>query len=110
VTSDGTVLHVKLGSKLLTYYIEWPQCFPIGGHLELLPKSPLLDIPRRSLDLYHVHVDYQLVGVPLALALFVESPASFTFESPLASVEAGEGRVVGGTGQKKRVRPDGGVY
>ena len=78
--------------------------------MELLPESLLLDIPCRSLDLYHVHVDYQLVGVPLALALFVESPASFTFESPLASVKASDGRVVGGTGQKKWVRPDGGVY
>jgi hypothetical protein len=76
--------------------VEGPITLSTSRLTQLLPKSNLLNIPRRSLDLDHVHMNDPLALIPRPSSALVECPAFCTFEASFAGVKAGRCRINGG--------------
>jgi hypothetical protein len=78
-----------LATKTPAHNVERPITLPTSRLAQLLPESNLLNIPRRSLDLDHVHMNDPLALVPYSLSTLVECPAFCAFEASFAGVKAG---------------------
>jgi hypothetical protein len=92
VTSNRALLNRQLAVWLktpLAHNVERPIALPTSSLTQLLPESNLLNVPRRSLDLDHIHMNDTLALIPYSLSTLVECPAFCTFESSFAGVKAG---------------------
>jgi hypothetical protein len=109
VTSNRALLNRQLAVWLktpLAHNVEWPITLPTSCLTQPLPESSLLNIPRRSLDFDHIHMDDPLALIPYSLSTLVECPAFCTFEASFAGVKAGRCWVGGGTSQKEWISLD----
>jgi hypothetical protein len=86
--------------------VEGPVTLSTSRLTQLLPKSNLLNIPRCSLYLNHIHMNDPLALIPYSLSTLVECPALCTFKASFAGVNASRCWVGGGTSKKEWVRLD----
>jgi hypothetical protein len=92
VTSYWALLDRQLSvcvKEISAHNIERPIALPTSRLTQLLPERDLLNIPRRSLDLDHIHMNDTLALIPYPLSTLVECPALCTFEASFAGVKAG---------------------
>jgi len=105
MTSDRAFLEYQLRCWRagLAHNVEWPVTLPASCFTQLLPKSNLLNIPRRSLDLDHIHVNDPFALIPDPLSALIECPAFCTFEASFACVKASQCGIGSGTGKQEWV-------
>jgi hypothetical protein len=109
VTSNRAFLDRQLPvyvQETSAHNVERPIALPTSRLAQFLPKSNLLNIPCRRLDLDHIHMDDPLALIPYSLSTLVECPAFCTFEASFAGVKAGRCWVGGGTSQKEWIGLD----
>lgn len=87
----------------LAHDVERPVTLPTSCFTQLLPKSNLLDVPNRSLDLDHIYVNNSFALIPDSLSALVECSAFCTFKASFAGMKASQSWIIGGTSKKERV-------